>query len=119
VTVRCADGSQVTADLLVGADGSNSRVRGQRLPGLDRQELGVLNIAARVPLTPELADQVPAPLVDGAVNNVVRAGAGWMFVSTWHADTPRRRPSTSWYGLGGRPRQLSRRYRQLHAQATA
>jgi 2-polyprenyl-6-methoxyphenol hydroxylase-like FAD-dependent oxidoreductase len=88
VTVRCADGSQVTADLLIGADGSNSRVRAQRLPGLDRQELGILNIAGRVPLTPEIAGQVPAALVDGAVNNIVPAGQGWMFVSTWHADSP-------------------------------
>jgi 2-polyprenyl-6-methoxyphenol hydroxylase-like FAD-dependent oxidoreductase len=88
VTVGSADGSQVTADLLVGADGSNSRVRGQRLPGLDRQELGILNIAGRVPLTPELAAQVPAALVDGAVNNVVPAGPGWMFVSTWQAGRP-------------------------------
>jgi 2-polyprenyl-6-methoxyphenol hydroxylase-like FAD-dependent oxidoreductase len=88
VTVRCADGRQVTADLLVGADGSNSRVRAQRLPGLDRQELGILNIAGRVPLTPEIAGQVPAALVDGAVNNVVPAGPGWMFVSTWPADRP-------------------------------
>jgi choline dehydrogenase-like flavoprotein len=30
------------------------------------QELGILNIAGRVPLTPELAGRVPAPLVDGA-----------------------------------------------------
>jgi 2-polyprenyl-6-methoxyphenol hydroxylase-like FAD-dependent oxidoreductase len=85
--VRCADGSEVTGDLLVGADGSNSRVRAQRLPGLDRLELGILNIAGRVPLTPELAGQLPAALTDGSVNNVVPAGPGWMFVSTWRIDT--------------------------------
>jgi 2-polyprenyl-6-methoxyphenol hydroxylase-like FAD-dependent oxidoreductase len=88
VAVRCTDGSQVIADLLVGADGSNSRVRSQRLPGLDRQELGILNIAGRVPLTPVIAAQVPEALVDGAVNNIVPGGPGWMFVSTWHASSP-------------------------------
>lgn len=83
VVVHCADGSSIRADLLVGADGSNSRVRGQRLPGLDRQDLGILNISGRVPLTPELEAALPPTLVDGAVNNVVPARPGWMFVSTW------------------------------------
>jgi 2-polyprenyl-6-methoxyphenol hydroxylase-like FAD-dependent oxidoreductase len=85
--VRCADGGEVTGDLLVGADGSNSRIRAQRLPGLNRLELGILNIAGRVPLTPQLAGRLPAALADGSVNNVVPAGPGWMFVSTWRIDT--------------------------------
>jgi 2-polyprenyl-6-methoxyphenol hydroxylase-like FAD-dependent oxidoreductase len=84
--VRCADGGEVTGDLLVGADGSNSRIRAQRLPGLNRLELGILNIAGRVPLTPQVAGQLPAALTDGSVNNIVPAGPGWMFVSTWRID---------------------------------
>jgi 2-polyprenyl-6-methoxyphenol hydroxylase-like FAD-dependent oxidoreductase len=85
--VRGQDGTERPADLLVGADGSNSRVRAQRLPGLDRQELGILNIAGRVPLTAELSARLPATLTDGSVNNIVPAGPGWMFAATWRIDT--------------------------------
>jgi 2-polyprenyl-6-methoxyphenol hydroxylase-like FAD-dependent oxidoreductase len=85
VTVHCGDGRQRTADLLVGADGASSRIRGRRLPGLDRQELGILNVAGRVPLTGDVAGRLPAALTDGAVNNIVPSGPGWMFVSTWPA----------------------------------
>ena len=85
VLVRCADGTEITADVLVGADGANSPVRGQRLPDLHRQDLGILNISGRVELTPERAEQLPPSLVDGAVNNVVPNRPGWMFVSTWES----------------------------------
>jgi 2-polyprenyl-6-methoxyphenol hydroxylase-like FAD-dependent oxidoreductase len=85
IDVRFADGSTVRSDLVVGADGANSRVRTQRLPGLDRVDLGVLNIAGRSQLTPSLTSALPAGLVDGSVNNIVPAGSGWMFVSIWSA----------------------------------
>jgi 2-polyprenyl-6-methoxyphenol hydroxylase-like FAD-dependent oxidoreductase len=85
VRVTCADGSDHVADLAIGADGSNSAVRGVRLPGLHRHELGILNIAGRLPLTADVRKHLPASLVDGAVNNIVPARPGWMFVSTWNA----------------------------------
>jgi 2-polyprenyl-6-methoxyphenol hydroxylase-like FAD-dependent oxidoreductase len=85
VRVTCFDGSEHVADLVVGADGSNSAVRGQRLPELQRQDLAILNVAGRVLLTSEIRKHLPASLVDGAVNNIVPARPGWMFVSTWNA----------------------------------
>ena len=80
------DGSHADGDLLVGADGSNSRVRRQRLPDLRRQDLGIVNIAGRVPLTGAVAAALPAEFTDGGINNVVPAGSGWMFLSTWADD---------------------------------
>jgi 2-polyprenyl-6-methoxyphenol hydroxylase-like FAD-dependent oxidoreductase len=108
--VRGQDGTELPADLLVGADGSSSRVRAQRLPGLDRQELGILNIAGRVPLTAELSARLPATLTDGSVNNIVPAGPGWMFAATWRID-PGATPATAgpaatflvWAWAAGRP----------------
>ncbi|MEV4824640.1 NAD(P)/FAD-dependent oxidoreductase [Micromonospora sp. NPDC049274] len=83
-----ADGSHADGDILVGADGSNSRVRHQRLPGLQRQELGIINIAGRVPLAGTVAAALPADLTDGGINNVVPARNGWMFLSTWPTGDP-------------------------------
>lgn len=53
------DGTTATGDVLVGADGSNSRVRQQHLPGVDRFDVGVFNIAGRYTLTKERAAKLP------------------------------------------------------------
>lgn len=82
------DGSHADGDVLVGADGSNSRVRSQLLPDVRRKDLGVVNIAGRVPLTGAVADALPAAMTDGGINNVVPAGSGWMFLSTWDTGDP-------------------------------
>jgi 2-polyprenyl-6-methoxyphenol hydroxylase-like FAD-dependent oxidoreductase len=88
VRAHFADGTYADGDILIGADGSNSRVRRQRLPELERQDLGIINIAGRVPLTGELAAELPAAFTDGGINNVVPARTGWMFLSTWATGDP-------------------------------
>jgi 2-polyprenyl-6-methoxyphenol hydroxylase-like FAD-dependent oxidoreductase len=79
------DATHTDADLLVGADGSNSRVRHQRLPDLQRLDLGIINIAGSTPLTPELNRFLPEAITDGSVNNVIPTSPGWMFLATWLA----------------------------------
>jgi 2-polyprenyl-6-methoxyphenol hydroxylase-like FAD-dependent oxidoreductase len=85
VEAAFTDGTTTEGDLLVGADGSNSRVRHQYLPILVRHELGILNVAGRLPLSHPSAQALPADMTDGSVNNVVPRHPGWMFASTWPA----------------------------------
>ncbi|HBP5563368.1 TPA: FAD-dependent monooxygenase [Pseudomonas aeruginosa] len=76
------DGTSAEGDLLVGADASNSKVRKQYLPGLKRIDLGILSIAGRYIIQEENKQELPRPLTDGSLNNIVPAGLGWMFVTS-------------------------------------
>ncbi|MFD8419558.1 FAD-dependent oxidoreductase [Streptomyces sp. NPDC059466] len=88
VRAHFADGTYAEGDLLVGADASDSRVRRQYLPGITRQETGVLTVAGRTPLTPEATAGLPAEILDGTPNSIVPAGPGWMFVCAWRTGIP-------------------------------
>ena len=77
VTVTLADGSTAEGDVLVGADGIRSAVRGQKLPGTTVIDAGVqgLGVFGRTPLTPELAAQLPPHLYEGVIIAADRNGS--------------------------------------------
>ena len=79
-----ADGTYEDGDILIGADGSRSKMRELYLPQLKRIDLGILAIAGRYVLDKERMRKLPRFLTDGSLNSIVPKGKGWMFVSAWH-----------------------------------
>lgn len=66
-TLSCffADGTSVTADVVVGADGANSRMRGQLLPNAARVDTGIRNIVGKFPLTDQTRRRLPDVITEG------------------------------------------------------
>jgi 2-polyprenyl-6-methoxyphenol hydroxylase-like FAD-dependent oxidoreductase len=95
VTAHFSDGSAATGDLLVGADGANSRVRAQLLPHAKRIDTGVVAMAGKYHLT-EASRARLAPELTTRVNSVLPARQGFMFTAFWQGDRER---VTS--GIGG------------------
>lgn len=54
ITAFFEDGTRATGDVLVGADGGNSRVRKQLLPCAERIETGAVAIMGKLPWTEEI-----------------------------------------------------------------
>ncbi|WP_144123510.1 FAD-dependent oxidoreductase [Catellatospora sichuanensis] len=81
-----ADGTTAAADVLIGADGANSRVRAQLLPhAAGRVDTGVTGIAGKHRLDGPLAASLPAALTDDT-NIVIPAGEGFLFTAVWKHD---------------------------------
>jgi 2-polyprenyl-6-methoxyphenol hydroxylase-like FAD-dependent oxidoreductase len=65
VTAFFEDGTSAVGDLLVAADGSNSRVRRQYLPHAQLEDSGIIAIAGKLPLTAETGALVPQKVFYG------------------------------------------------------
>lgn len=77
VRLHFADGSSAEGDVLIGADGINSRIRQQLLPFVGVVDTGMRGMWSTAPLTAELSEVLPEAAFDGFV--VVDAGDGTIF----------------------------------------
>ena len=65
ITAHFANGSKASADLLVGADGAGSHVRGQLLPQAQRLDTGIVCVAGRFALDAAARRETPPKVFDG------------------------------------------------------
>src|ERR1700744_4630347 len=112
VTAHFADGSTATADVLVGADGAGSRVRGQLLPQAQRIDTGIVAISGRFALDEAARRDTPATVFEGPTLFMGPPGQ-FMFASA--VEYPKGKPSPYdrdeyvMWGFSGRPRTLDLR----------
>ncbi len=91
ITAHFEDGTRAEADILVAADGVNSRVREQYLPMANPVDTGVVGIGGRVPLTDGVLALAPAAALDGPMM-VMPPAPCCLFMAIWKRSTEATNP---------------------------
>jgi 2-polyprenyl-6-methoxyphenol hydroxylase-like FAD-dependent oxidoreductase len=86
VTAFFADGTAETGDVLVGADGAQSKVRKQYLPHATISDTGITSIAGKLPLTPEHLKLLP-PQAERAVTLLYGPRGAFVIIHVMRFDT--------------------------------
>jgi 2-polyprenyl-6-methoxyphenol hydroxylase-like FAD-dependent oxidoreductase len=81
-TAWFTDGTTAAGDVLVGADGLNSRLRAQYLPTAARRDPGAFGIGQKLPLNDSTRAWLPARLAQG-MNIVLPAAPHFLFTSVF------------------------------------
>jgi 2-polyprenyl-6-methoxyphenol hydroxylase-like FAD-dependent oxidoreductase len=76
------DGSTAEGNVLVAADGVNSRVRQQYLPGNDPVDTGTISLGGKIPLTDGVMALIPPCLLDGPAM-VLPSSPANLFLAAW------------------------------------
>jgi salicylate hydroxylase len=82
ITAHFSDGTLATADILIGADGANSRVHQQLLPDAQRIDIGILAVAGKHRLD---RTDLPCSLRED-VNIVIPSSSGSLFTAVRQPD---------------------------------
>lgn len=87
LTAYFADGTSATGDILVGADGINSRLRAQLLPAAARRDAGAFGVGLKLPLDDAARAWLPERLTHG-MNLVYAAAPYFLFTSVFERRQP-------------------------------
>jgi 2-polyprenyl-6-methoxyphenol hydroxylase-like FAD-dependent oxidoreductase len=86
VTAHFTSGASATGDLLIGADGANSKVRSQLLPHARRVPTGGAGVAGRLALTKETRAWLPSRIRNG-LNIVLPPAGSFLFSAVFDGRT--------------------------------